>query len=100
MGQGLVTLADAAAATEFLEKNPIAILLNADKDSAEYKNFQTVVKGQEGVFYAVVGDEAIATANNLKKPALAIIKHADDKRVDFTGDLTNFEELNTFLEKN
>ena len=45
VGQGLQNLADAAAAKEFLEKNEIAVILNADKDSAEAKNFESVVKG-------------------------------------------------------
>jgi len=45
IGQGLQTLKDAAGAKEFLEANPIAVLINADKDSAEFKNFEAVVKG-------------------------------------------------------
>jgi hypothetical protein len=31
---------------------------------------------------------------------LAIIKHGDDKRVDFSGDLNSHEEVNSWVEKN
>ena len=100
IGQGLQTLADAEAAKEFLQKNQIAVLLNADKDSAEAKNFEAVVKGQDGFLYALIGDEAIGTEQNIKKPGLAIIKQIDDKRVDFTGDLTSHEEVNKWISEN
>jgi hypothetical protein len=53
----------------------------------------------EGIFYGVAAKD-VAPEYNVETPALVIFKHGDDKRIDFTGDLTNYDEVKAWLDKN
>ena len=55
------------------------------------------MNGKEGYTYARFGDEGIAKKYKIKRPGLSIIKHEDDLRVDFTGNLTDHEEVNSWI---
>jgi protein disulfide-isomerase A1 len=99
MGQSISTIATVQATKDFVEANPIAVLFFGCKESDEYKNFESVVKGFEGVFYAVGADDA-AAEYSVTAPAIVVIKKSDDKRADFTGDLKSNDEVKAFLEKN
>jgi protein disulfide-isomerase A1 len=99
MGQSISKLADAAAVKEFAEANKVAVIFFGNAEGDEYKNFETVVKGMDAIFYAVAPAEA-AGEYNLQAPDLVILKHGDDKRADFDGDLTNYDAVKAFLDNN
>ena len=100
IGQSLSKLKDLAAVKKFQGNNKICAIIFGEEDTDEYINFQTVVKGQEGIFYGQTNHPDALSEYSVTAPAVVIFKHIDDKRVDFDGDLTSFLEVQAWLESN
>jgi protein disulfide-isomerase A1 len=85
----------------FLEMNPIAVFLFAEKESPEYKTYSGVVEELKSVHYAVVTSRDVAKAYSTGFPSLLILKQDDDKRVEFLGgELTSSGAMTDWIKEN
>ena len=95
-----LTVVDCACELEEgMENNKVTAVLFAQKDSAEAQIFDNVSKSVDGVAFVVSVSPDGLEKYGVTEPSLVLFKKFDDKRVDYTGSLTQAGIVD-FINKN
>lgn len=104
LGPAVVTLKEAAAAEEAMESEPaIAVAYFESLEGPEFEQFQQAAKMEDGLFMAQTSRADIAAALGFpaaaRRPALAVLKHEEERRVEYDGPF-EAAELRQFMAAN
>ena len=99
MGPSTLVLDSLEALNDYIEKNNVAVVLFAQKDSDEAKVFESVAKDSDESFFVLSTATDALSAHHVTEPALIIFKKFDDRKVQFTGNF-RAKRMTEFIKAN
>jgi protein disulfide-isomerase A1 len=83
----------------FSSSHKVLAVLFSDADSDSASTFESVSKSIDSVTFALISDPEALTHYSVDKNSIVLLKHFDDKRVDYKGRLTQLE-ITKFINDN
>ena len=95
-GPSTTEFTDNESLAKFINDNEVVVVFFGDKESTQYKSFETFTKSADDYLFGHTFNTEIREANNAQANTIVLFKQFDEKRNDYGGSF-DVEEIKHFV---